>query len=234
MPSAHHGHELVLSSRSPRRRRLLAWLGVPFTATHADVVEDLTVETAGGPSELAVQLAVDKVRATRPEHPDAVILGFDTVVVLEGRVLGKPTDEQDARRMLAALSGGEHTVITGCAVLGPHGAEPVTFPVATCVRMHDLDAATIDAWLARGEYLGCAGAYNIEAQIASVTDDECFQNVAGLPLCHLYCALRDPALSPCVPAGILSPLQRCDASLGRRCRLGRRLTEGRGCSLAGS
>lgn len=227
MPSAPDAHELVLSSRSPRRRRLLEWLGLPFTATHADVDEDLAAEAVGGPEGLAVRLAADKALATRQGHPDATILGFDTVVVFGKRVLGKPADEQDARRMLAELSGGEHTVITGCAVLCPNAAEPFTFAVATRVRMHVLDAEAIDAWLARGEYLGCAGAYNIEAQIATVTEYECFQNVAGLPLCHLYRALTEPALIGCAPSDVESPLSRCDAALERHCRLGRRLIEDR-------
>lgn len=210
---------LVLVSKSPRRRRLLAWLGMPFEADAVDTPEDLDSPLASDPKALAVSLAVEKAEAARarPDLAGAALLCCDTVVVLDGTVLGKPADAGDARRMLAALSGRTHQVVTGCALWPPREDRPRTFPVVTDVRMRELSEARIAEWMGQGTYLGCAGAYNIEAQIAEVTEDECFENVAGLPLCHLYAAFA--RCSP-VPEGLRSPVCTCDAALGRTCRLG--------------
>lgn len=217
---------IVLASRSPRRRRLLSWLGVPFESTHVDTPEDLDSPLAANPPSLAAHLAAEKAIEAAAHHNDALILCFDTVVVHDGAVLGKPLDTADAWRMLRSLSGRTHEVVTGVAAQCPGAPAPATFAVTTRVRMKDLDDAGIEAWMARGEYLGCAGAYNIEGQVASVTDDECYQNVAGMPLCHLYAALRDAGRTPCAPEGLASPVAACDAALQRRCRLGPRVVPG--------
>ena len=128
----------------------------------------------------------------------------------------------DAVRMLSALSGRTHQVVTGAALLWPSEDEPRTFSVTTDVTMRTLDDAAIEQWMAAGTYLGCAGAYNIEAQVAEVTEDECYQNVAGLPLCHLYAALVHHGLSPD------APVAACDSAPSRKCRLGPKLVSDAG------
>ncbi len=217
---------LLLASQSPRRRRLLEWLGVPFESTHVDTPEDLDSPLASDPRALAESLAAEKAAAARLEGhgADALTLCFDTIVVLDGAVLGKPRDEPDAWRMLRALSGRTHQVVTGCAVLCPDDAEPATFSAVTSVTMQPLSDCRIEAWMAMGTFMGCAGAYNIEAQVAQVTEDECYQNVAGLPLCHLYAELRQ-LRSACAPQGMTVPVGLCDAALGRTCRLGPTVTD---------
>jgi septum formation protein len=215
---------LLLASQSPRRRRLLTWLGLPFDTAAVDTPEDLDTPLASDPPALAAALAAEKADAARAEGlaDDALVLCFDTVVVHDGRVLGKPDDVEDAWRMLRTLSGAVHRVVTGVAMLCPGEYSARTFSAVTDVEMRRLSDGAIEEWMAHGTFLGCAGAYNIEAQVASVTEDECYQNVAGLPLCHLYVALHGlPA--GCVPAGLTSPMVRCDAALGRQCRLGPRL-----------
>ncbi len=147
------------------------------------------------------------------------MLGFDTIVLHEGAVLGKPVDLPEAYRMLRELSGGVHEVITGVAVLPPGAIAAETFAVTTPVRMRDLNDEDIDAWAARGELLGCAGAYNIESHLAEVDADQCFQNVAGLPLCNLYLALRRMREVLGIPAPV-QPVAACDAARGTRCALG--------------
>lgn len=211
---------LMLASQSPRRRRLLSWLGVAFDSISVDTPESLDTPLARTPDLLAESLAVEKLEAAleRPDTAHRTVLCFDTIVVLDGVVLGKPSDENHAREMLRALSGRTHQVVTGVAVSRAPGAREV-FSVTTDVTMDVLDDTSIDAWLGRGEALGCAGAYNIEGQIARVGSDECFQNVAGLPLCHLYVVLRDTG----APEGLVAPSTRCDAALGRTCTLGPRL-----------
>ncbi len=219
-------HALVLASQSPRRRRLLSWLGLPFTSTAVDTPEDLTHPLSERPAELAAHLAAEKALAARSEGhaEDALVLCCDTIVVHAGEVLGKPRDVEDAWRMLRSLSGRTHQVVTGVALLCPGEEAPRTFSVTTDVQMSELDDARIEEWMTSGEFMGCAGAYNIEGQVAEVTLDECYQNVAGLPLCHLYAALTGPDAPQCSPGPPAVPVGSCDAALGRRCHLGPRLT----------
>lgn len=216
---------IVLASESPRRRRLLHWLGLPFDTISVDTPEELDTPLAADPQALATSLAVEKSLAARDEGhaEDALVLTFDTIVVLDGEVLGKPKDPDDARRMLAALSGRTHQVVTGVALLGAGESAPEAFEVTTDVEMLALDEARVREWMNRGEYLGCAGAYNIEGQIAAVTETECYQNVAGLPLCHVFAALNRPKRLATLPSRPVSPIPACDAALCRTCALGPRL-----------
>jgi septum formation protein len=212
---------IVLASASPRRRRLIGWLGLQVHATAADTPEDLTAPLP--PDELAASLAAEKALAAREaDGLDALVLAFDTIVVLDGAVLGKPADVDDARSMLRALSGRTHEVVTGIAILEPGAKAPHTLSATTRVQMRTLDEVAPGAWVARPECLGCAGAYNIEHHLASVADDECYNNVAGLPLCHVYAELASGRIAG-VPAGLTPPVAACDAERGRRCALGPRL-----------
>jgi septum formation protein len=208
---------LVLASASPRRRRLLAWLEVPYDCVATDTDEDLNSPLRHVPPVLARTLASAKASAAIID-PAATVVAFDTIVVLDREVLGKPADRADAERMLAALSGRTHAVITGVAVQAPGMPEPQTFAVSTPVNMRELDGAAVAEWLDGDEALGCAGAYNIERHLASVDDDECYQNVAGLPLCHVYEKLTRLGVE-----GIASPLAACEAARGVPCALGRRV-----------
>jgi septum formation protein len=211
---------LVLGSASPRRRRLVAWLGVPVTVSAADTPEDLTPDVE--PTSLACSLAEAKALVVRREGPAGTVLAFDTIVVHDDRVLGKPLDRDDARAMLRSLSGRMHEVVTGVALLPANADSADTFAVTTPVAMRVLSEDALAAWVDGDECLGCAGAYNIEHHLASVADDECFQNVAGLPLCHIYRELASGRAGR-VPDGLTPPVHACDSALGRRCRLGPRL-----------
>jgi septum formation protein len=216
---------LVLASQSPRRRRLLEWLGVPFTCASVETPESLVSPLAAYPSELAKSLAAEKAVAAREAGlgADSLVLCFDTIVVLDGQALGKPCDVPDAWRMLRALSGRTHDVVTGVAMLAPEDAEPRTFAVSTPVRMRTLSDADVELWMAHGTFMGCAGAYNIEAQVAEVGTCDCYQNVAGLPLCHLYAALARTDADSVVQrltAPLAVPVTSCDEALGRTCVLG--------------
>lgn len=208
---------LVLASASPRRRRLIGWLGVPVRLASADTAEDITLPLS--PRELASSLAAEKALAVRANGETGTVLAFDTIVVHEDRVLGKPTDRDDARRMLDELSDGTHEVVTGVAILPPDVRDPDTFSVVTPVVMRPLPTEAIESWIAGDEVLGCAGAYNIERHLASVKDDQCFNNVAGMPLCHVYRELAS-GHAGIVPAGLTTPVAACDAALKRRCLLG--------------
>jgi septum formation protein len=207
----------VLASASPRRRRLLALLGLPYDSIATDTDEDLGSPLRIVPPVLARSLAAEKARAAAAQAPDAAcVLAFDTIVVLDRQVLGKPADRPDARRMLDSLSGRAHEVITGVAVQRAGDADPTTFAVMTPVDMRDLDTGTVEEWLEGDEVLGCAGAYNIERHLASVGEGQCYQNVAGLPLCHVYERLRRMGID-----AVEAPVTACEQALGRACSLGR-------------
>lgn len=194
-------------------------LGLEYVSVSTDTPEDLDSPLAADPPALAAALAQEKAEAARAAGVQGTVLAFDTVVVHGGQVLGKPVDITEAYEMLRSLSGGTHRVVTGVAMLPPDSDAVETFAVTTPVRMRELSEADIDGWVARGELLGCAGAYNIESHLAKVDADQCFLNVAGLPLCHLYLALqrmRDVLgiEEPAVPVG------PCDAARNTRCELG--------------
>jgi septum formation protein len=215
---------LLLASASPRRRRLLAWLGLPYGVCATDTPEQMDGPLAADPPALACALAAEKATAARAHGAYSatagtpLVIACDTIVVLDGGVLGKPRDLHDAYHMLRALSGRTHEVVTGVALLWPGDDQPSTFAVATPVLMRALSDQDIRLWSAKGELLGCAGAYNIESHLASVSLDQCFQNVAGLPLCHLFAALRAGGL-----AGARPPACACDETRGVTCALGPRL-----------
>jgi septum formation protein len=196
-------------------------LGAPYRVTAVDVAEDLSIPIA--PHLFARRIAAEKaVAARQAEGGDELVLTCDTIVVLDGDILGKPADLDDARRMLLALSGRTHEVVTSMALLPPAERAPFAFSVVTRVSMRGLSPDGIEEWVAKGELLGCAGAYNIENHLATVDATECFQNVAGLPLCHLWRALTTGAFGKV--EGLRSPCAACEAARGVLCELGRELT----------
>jgi len=190
---------------------------VPYECVATDTDEDLSSPLRHVPPVLARSLASAKASAAIID-PAATVVAFDTIVVLDREILGKPADRADAERMLGALSGRTHAVVTGVAVQTPGMPEPQTFAVTTPVDMRELDDAAVAEWLAGDEALGCAGAYNIERHLASVADGECYQNVAGLPLCHVYEKLVRLGVE-----GLTAPLAACEAARGVECATGRRV-----------
>lgn len=173
---------LVLASSSPRRRELLATLGVEFEVRPADA--DETPRAGEAPEPLVLRLALAKARAAA--RPGELVLGADTIVALDGEPLGKPADAGEARAMLARLSGRHHQVWTGVALVERNatGARERALAVVTDVVFRSLEPAEIDAYVASGEPLDRAGAYAIQggaaAFVASV--DGSWSNVVGLPV----------------------------------------------------
>lgn len=175
------GARLILASASPRREELLRQLGVPFTVVPSELPEQLP----SGPRAEAVRaLALAKARAVAARVGTGVVLGADTIVVLSGAVFGKPKDAEDARRMLRALRGRLHEVITGVALVEAAARWEVSEAVVTRVRMAEYGEPEIEAYLATGEPYDKAGAYAVQGAggrlVAQV--DGCYTNVVGLPL----------------------------------------------------
>lgn len=181
---------LILASTSPRRRELVTLFGLDFNFVSAHI--DESARLGERPAELVGRLSRAKaaIGVQNSKSPGAIIVGADTVVSLDGAVLGKPTDAADASRMLHLLRGRAHTVYSGITVA--QGARQITQIATTTVWMRDYADAEIAVYVATGDPLDKAAAYAIQHRafhpVARI--DGCHANVMGLPLCHLFCALK--------------------------------------------
>ena len=203
---------IILGSASPRRRELLAQIGVEFevrvsekeeiykSSVPEDIVKELSLMKAENvASELGGDIADN--RAGNPPYSDTcikdtVVIGADTIVVLEDEILGKPVDEEDAVHMLTRLQGWEHRVYTGVAVLdfGPDGEKTViNYPVGTKVYVNAMTEEEIRAYVETKDPLDKAGSYGIQGRFAAYIGriDGDYYNVVGLPVSRLYRTLRE-------------------------------------------
>jgi septum formation protein len=179
--------ELILASASPRRKELLATAGIKFLVRSRPVEE---VRAPGeSPENYVRRLAREKAEAAW-EEKDEIVLGADTTVVLGDRVLEKPTDTADAHAMLRALSGREHSVITGICLRHAGGA--IVDAESTRVHFVELEDREIADYVASGEPMDKAGAYAIQGLASKFVDriEGCYFNVMGLPLAMLYRHLK--------------------------------------------
>lgn len=181
--------KLILASASPRRRELLEQAGYSFEVRPAHINED--ARSGEDPIAYVTRLAREKAECVWQQARDSVVLGADTTVVVDGEMLAKPADADDARRMLRMLSGRTHRVITGVAVVrsetkGAEAAEPFVEVAAevTAVKFLTLSDAEIDAYVATGEPMDKAGGYAIQGRAARWIPriEGCYFNVVGLPL----------------------------------------------------
>jgi septum formation protein len=172
---------IVLASRSPQRRALLEALGLDVEI-HAPDVEE---ETEGEPRDLVVRNATHKAEAVAADQSGVLVIAGDTEVVVDGEVLGQPEGEDEARAHLERLSGSEHHVLGGLALLGPdQGQEPRTGVDVSTVAFRELDEPLLDAYLASGEWRGRAGSYAIQGLGSALVDivRGDVSNVIGLPV----------------------------------------------------
>ncbi|MEA1939018.1 MAG: nucleoside triphosphate pyrophosphatase [Pseudomonadota bacterium] len=175
--------ELVLASASPHRLDLLHQIGI-----HPDHVESADIDETPILHELPVRyaerIAIDKAGAVRARFPDAYVLAADTVVAAGRRILAKPRDEADARRILSLLSGRAHRVITGVCLFVPGNPVPMLRAPITRVRFKSLSSAEIDSYMASDQWKGVAGAYAIQGMaerfIRGINGR--YSNVVGLSL----------------------------------------------------
>lgn len=174
--------QFYLASASPRRRELLTQIGVPFELAPVDI--DETPLANEGARAYVERLAQAKAAAAfaRINHPDAVVLGSDTSVIIDDEILTKPADAADAKRMLQRLSGNRHQVFTAVAVLSHNRQQQVC--VATDVDFRTLSDAEIERYIATGEPMDKAGSYGIQGKGAILVEkiSGSYSNVVGLPL----------------------------------------------------
>jgi septum formation protein len=182
---------LVLASASPRRSELLKQLGVAFEVIPADAEEIAPKHLS--PQEVCQVNAHRKARAVARRHSDKLVMGADTVVALGTTIFGKPKDSLDAQRMLKALSGKTHQVITGIALMHLAARRERLFAVSTTVTFWKLNAARISEYVAKVHTLDKAGAYAIQEHGEMIVEriEGSFSNVVGLPLERLERELRE-------------------------------------------
>ena len=183
--------QLILASASPRRQELIQLFKHPFTVRVADI--DETMDPHKAPFDEVARVSRCKALAVSREADD-VVIAADTIVVCQGKVLGKPRTPEEAKAMLSLLSGRDHQVMTGCTVL--RGDRCETFTEVTDLHFRQLSQGEIDAYVASGEPMDKAGAYGIQGGAAlfctHMVGD--YYNVMGLPVCAL--GLRMKSLAP--------------------------------------
>jgi septum formation protein len=183
---------IVLASTSPRRRELLQQIGLDFNVVPSNIDESILPRET--PRDYVIRLSLAK--ATEVANRSGVVgrwfIGSDTIVVLDQQILGKPTDEEDAKSMLQKLSGREHLVLSGYAVIDRKLKRQHSEAVATKVRFRDLSAEEIERYIATGEPTDKAGSYAIQGLgVCFVSTIEgSYTNVVGLPLCRLTLTLK--------------------------------------------
>ena len=180
----------ILASQSPRRRELFGLFHLPFVVRVADI--DETMDTEKDPFDEVARVSRLKALAVNRENQD-VVIAADTIVVCDGKVLGKPRTKEEAEQMLQLLSGRDHQVMTGVTVLC--GQKEETFTEVTQLHFRSLSMQEIRAYVATGEPMDKAGAYGIQGGAAlfceKMTGD--YYNVMGLPVCRLSQLLREIA-----------------------------------------
>lgn len=173
---------IILASESPRRKELLEKIGLKFKVIKSNFKEYADPKLS--PHQLVKKLSLEKAKAVFKNHKDSLIIAADTFVVCGGRVLGKPKDKKDARRMLSSLSNKSHLVITGFTIIDCSLNKIITKSIETKVRMKKLNDKEINDYIATKEPFGKAGAYAIQEKgsmfIQKIEGD--FFNAVGLPI----------------------------------------------------
>ncbi len=210
---------LLLASNSPRRRELLALGGWMFGVDAANVDESLLAGES--PRNYVLRLAEAKARAVLPRaRNEHVVIGSDTSVVIDGRILGKPVDVADARAMLSLLRGRSHQVFTGIAVVRVRDGRALTDLCITDVPMRAYSDDEMDAYIRSGDPMDKAGAYGIQhagfQPVARMSG--CFASVMGLPVCHLANLLRQVGVSPRADVA-----GRCQSKMNYQCPVSRQI-----------
>jgi septum formation protein len=184
--------KLILASGSPRRQHLLRQIGLPFEVRESGIDEGS--ESAGDPVRYVSGLSERKAEAVGKTIDNAVIIGADTIVRIDGEILGKPVNRDDAARMLRMLSGRTHEVYTGVSIIDRPSGRRMSAVEVTRVTFRPLEEDEIRSYVSTGAPMDKAGAYGIQDDMGAVFVDRiegCFYNVVGLPLSRLFVMLRE-------------------------------------------
>ncbi len=184
--------KIILASNSSRRRELFGFLGWNYTIMVPDI--DETIETGKAPEDLVEDFAYEKALKVFRDHQDEIVIGFDTLVYTADRVFGKPKDKDEAQAMLAYLSGKDHYVVTGVAILAHEVSR--CFNEKTKVSFISLDDRDIEEYVKTGEPMDKAGAYAAQgfgAKFINKIEGD-FYTVVGIPLSRLYTEMKQLGL----------------------------------------
>lgn len=178
--------KLILASGSPRRAEILNFVGWEFEKRFADI--DETEFLNESPTDYVQRLAREKAEAVAAHYENGLVLGADTIVVIDGKIIGKPKDILDARRMLKLLSGRWHEVLTGVAIIEVQNLKSVVGIQRTRVKFIEMTDAEIEFLVEKGEPLDKAGGYAVQAQAALFIEEiqGDYWNVVGLPINLVY------------------------------------------------
>jgi septum formation protein len=178
--------KIILASASPRRSEILESLGINFLAVSSNVDERPHVDET--PADYIIRIARSKVIGVARQYESGLVIGADTVVVLDSKILGKPSDDEDARQMLESLAGRWHAVMTGVALYDTTTKREVVDFEKTLVRFAPLSIAEIDWYIATGEHKDKAGAYGIQGSAGLFVEEIAgnYHNVVGLPIPLVY------------------------------------------------
>lgn len=181
------GRKVVLASASPRRLAILRQIGIEPEVLPVDVEEIKVLDPGDDPETLVTKNAAMKARAAADKYEDAVVIGSDTIVVLEGHMFGKPEDETEAKGMLSLLAGREHQVYTGICLIDTKNGKSISGADMCRVSFAQLSIADIEEYVATGEPMGKAGAYGIQGRGAVLIDkiDGDYYTVMGLSVAML-------------------------------------------------
>ena len=180
--------KIILASSSPRRKELLERLGLKFTVVESNVKE----KYLGRPVDVARENAYGKAFKVAQKVEKGIVIGVDTIVVLNDEIIGKPESLEEAKKILLKLNGKEHKVISAVAVIDVESGRKVVEVEETKVKFRELSIEEINLYVSTGEPLGKAGAYAIQGMGALLVEriDGCYYNVVGLPLTKLYLVLK--------------------------------------------
>jgi septum formation protein len=183
--------KIILASASPRRKELLEKIGLKFQVEPSNHGE--AMPSGLKPHELARKMSLEKAQIVASRHKNAVVIAADTFGVFDGRILGKPHTEIEARKMLSTISGQPHSVITGFSIIDTGKNKTLSSSVETIVHIRKLTPAEIDAYVKSKEPLDKAGAYAIQGLGAVIVEriEGDYSNVIGLPLSALTEALKE-------------------------------------------
>ncbi len=179
------GESIILASASPRRQQLLLQLGLKFSVEPSCLDENLNLKMDFGP--LAAKMALNKAMAVAKKHKEGIVLGADTIVVLDDKILGKPESAQEAEEMLASLSGRWHRVYTGLSLVDASTKDYVSDFEVSRVKFKELSSSEIQNYIKTGEPMDKAGSYGIQGKGALFVEkiEGDYYNIVGLPLFKL-------------------------------------------------
>jgi len=185
------GLPIYLASRSPRRRKLLKQLGIKFKSFSVNL--DEKINSGEKPVNLVKRLSIEKLELARKKIKSGLIITADTIVVLNNKIIGKPTNKKEAVQYLKLLSGKQHIVFTGFAIMNIPANKIIVDYEKTEIKFRKLEDDEINDYVLSGSPLDKAGAYGIQDDFGAVFVEKingCYYNVVGLPLTKLYQVLR--------------------------------------------